>query len=116
MLLGALLERLSTDDAAATLAALDDPILAARIDAAAARFDETFGEYVSNASGRFAAFADGEAWLAVTTAMERSRDPGRAALAAMLRWALAEDARADIAEGEESCGSACSCGEGHARA
>jgi hypothetical protein len=78
-----------------------------------ARHDEPPGEYVANASRRFAAAAGDEDWLALMTAMERAPDPGRAALERMLRWALARDEaeQAAHAAGAKPHGG-CTCGGG----
>jgi hypothetical protein len=78
-----------------------------------ARHDEPPGEYVANASRRFAAAAGDEDWLALMTAMERAQDPGRAALERMLRWALARDEAEQAAQSVAAKPHAgCSCGGG----
>ena len=95
MNLGQLMNALENEaDAGAALVALQDIVLLARVQAACAFHDETPGEYVANASRRFAAFASDEDWLGVMTAMERTDDPAHAAIDRMLRWALAKDAAA----------------------
>ena len=59
----------------------------------AQQFGETPGEYVCASTARFAAAAGDEAWVSLIGAMERSADPGVAALVRMLEWALAEDTK-----------------------
>lgn len=104
MHLGEVMRGLEHDgDAAAALAALGDIVLLAEVQAMATAYDEEPGEYVANASRRFALSASDETWLALMTAMERAADPGKAAVAHVLRWALAADARTEAGE-------ACSCG------
>jgi hypothetical protein len=93
MLLGTLISRLQDeDDAAAALAALDDIVLFAQVQAQAVRHDETPGEYTAGAVSRFANTASDEDWLALMTAIERSDDPARTSLERMVRWSLARDA------------------------
>lgn len=93
MNLGTLMTHLSHEtDAAAALDALGDLLLLQEVTAMGERHDEAPGEYVANASRRFAAQAGDEDWLALMTAMERADDPGRAALDRMLQWALVRDA------------------------
>ncbi len=110
MQLGELISRLEDEsDAAAALEALGDIVLLAEVEAERVAHDETPGEYAANASRRFAAMAGSEDWLALMNAMERADDPGRAALAGMLRWALKRDREAAPAHaGEGGCG----CGGG----
>lgn len=113
MLLGTLMERLAQeDDAAAALLALNNIVLFAEVRAIGERFDESPGEYVANASRRFAAMAGDEDWLNLMTVMERSDDPAHAALERMLRWSLTRDA----AEAEHNAAhiqaGGCSCGGG----
>ncbi len=106
MQLGALLTHLSDEtDAAAALDALGDVILLARIQAMGALHDETPGEYVANASRRYAAQAGDEDWLALMTAIERADDPARVVLGKMLRWALEKDAAPAPKAGSCGCGS-----------
>ena len=101
---GALLDRLTSEtDAAAALEALGDIVLFAHIRETGERFDEPPGEYVANATRRFAALAGDEDWLALMAAMERSDDPARAALERMLRWALQMDAAVDAPLRETGC-------------
>ena len=82
--------------------------------------DETPGEYVANASRRFASRASDEDWLALMNAMERAETPGRAAIAHMVQWAVTADEAERAASGaphgdpaEGGCGSgsgSCGCG------
>lgn len=109
MQLGTMLARLEDEGTAgAALQALDDPALFARIEAMATTHHETPGEYVANASRRFASRAGDEDWLAIMNAIEKADDPGRAVLHKMLAWALEGDAKAAL--GQEGCGTgACGC-------
>ncbi|NJL50387.1 MAG: hypothetical protein HC909_01365 [Blastochloris sp.] len=76
MQLGTLMAQLEDEgQAGAALQALDDIVLFARIDAMGAEHDEAPGEYVANASRRFAALASDEDWLAIMNAVERSTIP-----------------------------------------
>lgn len=109
MNLGALMTHLGNEsDAATALEALGDIVLLERVRSMGERHDEAPGEYVANASRRFAALAGDEDWLGLMTAMERAADPGRAALDRMLQWSLARDAT----ESEPEQKSGCSCGGG----
>ena len=108
MHLGDLMMRLGDEgDAASALEALGDIVLLTEVQTAGAEYDEARGEYVANASRRFAALASSEDWLALMTAMERAADPGRAALDRILRWALARDGESAAPQG-----GGCSCGGG----
>lgn len=105
--------------AAQALEALGDVVLLAEVHDRRADHDETPGEYVANASRRFAATASDEDWLAVMNAIERDDDPARAALRQMVSWAVAADAAARVPpeahHGHGGCGSgsgSCGCG-GH---
>lgn len=110
MQLGALMGHLAIeDDAVHALVALGNLALFAEVQAMGERYGESAGEYVANAARRFAAQGSDEDWLSLMTIMERSRDPGHAALEQMLRWALKRDA----AEGVESHAGTCSCGGVH---
>lgn len=112
MQLGALLTRLSDEgDAAAALDALGDIVLLTRIREMGDQHDETPGEYVANASRRYAALAGDEDWLALMTAIERADDPARVVLGKMLRWALERDAAPAEAHGQTAAGG-CACGSG----
>lgn len=107
MQLGALIDNLSAeDDAAAALEELGDIVLFAKVQSMGERYEETPGEYVANAVRRFAARAGDEDWLGLMTMMERSPDPGRAALEKMLQWALQTDA----AETASPPHAGCTCG------
>ncbi len=76
MNLGELMNRLEDEaDAGAALEALQDLVLLAQVQAAGAEHDESPGEYVANASRRFAALASDEDWLGIMNAMERTNDP-----------------------------------------
>jgi hypothetical protein len=92
MLLGDVLTRLSDEAfAAETLVLLDDLPLMAGVEAEAGRHGETAGGYAAAAVRRFAAFADDEDWLALTSALSRALDPGAACLRHMLAWCLRHD-------------------------
>jgi hypothetical protein len=109
MHLGMMISRLEREgDAAQALEALGDLALFAEVAEMGARHDETPGAYVANASRRFAASAGDEDWLQLMTAMERAEEPAPAALQRMLRWALAEDAKALSG----AAASGCACGGG----
>ena len=119
MNLGTLLDALEDEGyAAGALDAIGDVVLLAQVHAMRDLHDETPGEYVANASRRFATRATDEDWLALMNAMERADRPGRAAIAHMVRWGVAADATdqaaansppAEAADG--GCGNErCSCG------
>jgi hypothetical protein len=109
MQLGTLMDHLAfEDDAASALEALGDIVMFANVQAMGERFEETPGEYVANASRRFAALGSDEDWLGLMAAMERSSDPARAALERMLRWAL----KIDSADPPPVSHGGCSCGSG----
>ncbi len=119
MNLGQLMNRLDDEThAGAALEALQDIVLLARVQEAGALHDESPGEYVTNASRRFAALASDEDWLGVMTAMERTDDPARAAIDRMLRWALEKDAAQAVSSSPSSPSPAssasggCGCGGG----
>ncbi len=98
MHLGQLLGALEDEGyAAGALDALGDVVLLAEVHAMRGRHDETPGEYVANASRRFAARATDEDWLALMNAIERADEPARAALTQMVRWAIAGDAAEIVA-------------------
>lgn len=110
MHLGALLSRLEGEnDVAAFLAGIGDVMLLQRVEATAAAFDETSTEYVTAAVRRYAGLASSDDWLAMMTTMEKAEDPGRAAIAVIIEWAVRAD-QAELAGGMSE--SACSCG-GH---
>lgn len=92
MLLGDVLNSLRDETfAAEMLVLLDDLPLLAGVETEASRQGESAGLYAADAVGRFAAFADDEAWLALMTALERAADPGAACLRHMLVWCLRQD-------------------------
>lgn len=119
MNLGTLLDALEDEGyAAGALDAIGDVVLLAQVHAVRDLHDETPGEYVANASRRFATRATDEDWLALMNTMERADTPGRAAIAHMVRWGVAADAAdqaavdnppAEAADGGCAKGS-CSCG------
>jgi hypothetical protein len=80
---------------------LAEPVLAARIGEVGARFDETPADYVANGIRRFAALADDEDWLGLSTALERADDPEATVVRRMMLWSLDQDERA------------CGCGHAH---
>jgi hypothetical protein len=93
MTLGAILTMLREKGGAdEALAALGDLVLYARVRDQAAIYDETPGEYAAGAVSRFAASASDEDWLALMTAMEKSRDPAATMLEHNVRWSLAQEA------------------------
>lgn len=110
MLLGTLIERLSTDiDAAVALEALDDVVLFAQLESMASRFEESAPEYVAASASRFAAMASDEDWLGLMSDVERATDPAQAVLVRMVRWGLKRDAdELDPATTTNACG----CGGG----
>jgi hypothetical protein len=92
MQLGEIIRSFSEDVAAnEALLACNDIVLFARVGEAAARHDETVGEYASGAVRRFANLAASEDWLALMTAIERAEDPGLRVLAHMVGWSLKQD-------------------------
>ena len=113
MLLGTILSNLRDEgNASAALAALGDLVLLLQVQKRAAQYDETPGEYAAGAVSRFAGAASDEQWLALMTAIENSGDPARTTLDRMVRWSLAEDARAqETAEAPAGCsgGNGCGC-------
>lgn len=112
MLLGTLLSKLRDEgNAAVALAAIDDLVLFTQVQARAAQYDETPGEYAAGAVSRFASAASDEDWLALMTAIEKSDDPARTTLDRMVRWSLAQDARAET-PGVSGGKTGCDCG-GH---
>ena len=105
MLLSDVLTRLQDEPTAEqALTALGDLVLVAEIDAARAPHEETLGEYVANASRRFAASAGDEDWLQLMGQLERAEAPAEACLRGMLRWALDRDSH------PEEAATACTCG------
>lgn len=107
MLLGAIVTSLENEvDAAAALQTLGDLPLFAGVQAMGEIYGETPGEYVANATRRFANMASSDDWLALMTLLERDADPARAALKHMLSWALSQDRT-----NHHVSGHACSCGQ-----
>jgi len=107
MTLGAILAQLRDEDAAgAALAALDDIVLYAQVQACGAEHAEAPGEYACGAVRRFSNLASSEDWLSLMTAIELSSDPARTTLEKMVRWSLARDAAPEndlCAKGSCSC-------------
>jgi hypothetical protein len=104
MLLGQVLQQLGDAAfAAETLIGLDDLPLLADLETMREQFDESAPDYVIGAVRRFAYFASDDDWLALTTALERSDDPGAACLRNILAWSLRHD--------REHASHACGCGE-----
>ncbi len=110
MHLGALMGHMAIeDDAVHALEALSNLVLFAEVEAMGSRYGESAGEYVANATRRFAAQGSDEDWLNLMTVMERSDDPAHAALERMIRWAINRDA----ADGVDAHAKSCSCGGIH---
>jgi hypothetical protein len=105
MTLGAILATLRDEGAAdEALAALNDIVLYAQVQACGAQHGESPGEYACGAVRRFSNLASSEDWLALMTAIERSDDPARTTLERMLRWSLLQDAKtASNADTGHSC-------------
>ena len=111
MLLGAILERLADEQgAAAALEALGDIVLLAEVTDMGLLHGESPGEYTSSAARRFAASATDEDWLSLVTAIERSADPARTMLAAMVRWSLRMDHQDGSSSKVVPAAGGCSCG------
>lgn len=109
MHLGALLSRLENErDIPAFLSEIGDVMLLRRVETTAAAFEETPEEYIAFAVRRYAGQADSESWLQMMTAMEKADDPARAAIGAIVGWAL----RTDQTELAGASRAACGCG-GH---
>jgi hypothetical protein len=108
MTLGAILATLHDEGAADTaLAALDDIVLYAQVQACGAQHGESPGEYTCGAVRRFSNLASGEDWLSLMTAIEKSSDPARTTLDKMVRWSLLQDAN----PGNDVCAAgSCNCG------
>lgn len=114
MQLGTLMSHLENHaEAGSALMALGNLTLFARVESMGRIHDELPGEYVANASRRFAARAGDEDWLAVMNAVERSKDPGQAVLTLIVNWALARDEAPEEEAGQGECGGNCGCGGGH---
>ena len=89
MLLGSILEHLADEPSAATaLEALGNIVLLTKVTDMGRLHDESPGEYTSGAARRFAASATDEDWLGLVTLIERSDDPARTLLEAMVRWSF----------------------------
>lgn len=63
-----------------------DPVLAARLTAAAEANGCSPGEWLRTAVADFSNGASGEDWATVTSALRDSDDPGAEFVAAVLRW------------------------------
>jgi hypothetical protein len=114
MTLGDLIGRLTNEaHAAEALLALGDLSLVIDVGAMAETCGETPVDYTAGAACRFASAADGEDWLALMNAVERSDSPGDAALACMLRWSIARDAAAGQGAARQACGCGGASGGGH---
>ena len=110
MTLGSLIARLENEqDAAEAFAALGDLPLYAQVSAMADRFDATPAEYIAAAAARFAGGAADEDWLGLIAAMGQADDPGRTALARLVRWVLARDAAAAVDDHDEAAAPCCGC-------
>ena len=92
MLLGALLEKLN-DQAFAVEAVLSlgDLGLLMRVEKMAAENNLDVGEVVSQSVHNFTAHADADQWVQLMSVINRSDDPGGAALKRMLETALRHD-------------------------
>ncbi|HUS97256.1 MAG TPA: hypothetical protein VMX97_10985 [Hyphomicrobiaceae bacterium] len=89
MLLGSVLDRLSDESfALETLIGLDDLTLLARVKGLAADQDITIGEAIIQTVRRFTANADADHWVGLMSTINRTEDPGQAALRQMLEAAL----------------------------
>ena len=108
MLLGKLMHDLRDETVAASaLMQLGDLVLVAEIDVARAPHDESIGEYVSGAAQRFARNASSEDWLALMSALERTDNPALTCLTTMVKWSIADDAKAFA---PDATSHTCSCG------
>ena len=111
MLLGSIFRRLEDQhDAAAALEALSDIVLLTEVTEMAMLHDESPGEYASGAARRFANSATDEDWLGLVTAMERSDDPARTMLDAMVRWSLRKDRQSAGSDCTGTGSGECFCG------
>jgi hypothetical protein len=92
MLLGALIKAaFRQQDAFLAEIAAQDPVLAARIRAAAARRGTSEGDYVAAALRDFLARNDGGEWTTVMGKLQDSDAPGMAFIDAVVRRRLDED-------------------------
>ncbi len=91
MLLGTVIGRLGDEtQALEMLASLDDIVLLARMQEAAAAAGEPLGSFASAAVGAFLAQADDAAWLSLMAVAGKAEDPGSACLKYILTAALQE--------------------------
>lgn len=112
MMLSHILRNLTDDRLAEeALIGLGDLVLLTAIEAEAALFEETRGDYVVGAVRRFARLANNEDWLAVMGKLERGEHPAKAFLTFVLHWALKRDS--DERNPPQGLQPACSCGEDH---
>src|SRR6266581_8868345 len=92
MQLGEIIRSLSEETPAdEALLACNDIVLFARVGEAAARYEETVGEYAAGAVRRFANLAVSEDWLGLMNVVERADDPGIGCLTYMMNWSLNKD-------------------------
>ena len=90
-MLGTLIMRLHEPGTAEeTLVAAGDLLLLAALSDAAARLNLSTGDFASLAIHRFVERADDDEWLQLTTVMDRTEEPGVAALRAILSRAVAD--------------------------
>jgi hypothetical protein len=91
MLLGTIIDRLGDEaEALETLASLEDLVLLARMQEAAAASGEPLGSFASAAVGSFLARADDAVWLSLVAVASKAQDPGTACLRYILGAALRE--------------------------
>lgn len=89
---GDLVSRLRDDAAAAEiLLAAGDLVCLARVNEMSALYDESVGEYASNAIRRFSGGATHEDWLSLMTILGSAADPAAACLLRVIDWALDQD-------------------------
>ena len=84
------------------LIACNDIVLFAQVGDAAARHDETTGEYAAGSVRRFANLASSEDWLGLMNVIERAQDPGTSCLAYMIKWSLKQE-EAPVAAVHQGC-------------
>lgn len=108
MQLGDIIRGFSEEAAAnESLLACNDIVLFARVGDAAARYEETVGEYASGAVRRFANLADSEDWLGLMNVVERTDDPATGCFVYMINWSLKKDEAP-----EPAAHAGCTCGGG----
>jgi hypothetical protein len=108
MMLGDLLHKFDDPSAAdIALLQLGDLALLAAVDAAAAGFGETRGEYAAASVARFSGEAKDDDWTDMMSAIARAENPGAICFRKMIEWAVAQDRQHE---------SGCGCGHGHAPA